>query len=129
MIDYPINVLREAINAERHNVGWAPFDQAHHSDLDEWEQVHGHDVRLKCYPEYGCQVIESAAINAHLNTLEALLDWADELAHTDYRGNEPKEFAYVRHLRRLVTAALLGMEARLPHPDDKFLAHHPEWKV
>jgi ElaB/YqjD/DUF883 family membrane-anchored ribosome-binding protein len=23
-----------------------------------WEQAHGHDVRLKCYVEFGCQVIE-----------------------------------------------------------------------
>lgn len=25
-----------------------------------WEEAHGHDVRLKCYPEYGCQVLEVA---------------------------------------------------------------------
>jgi len=23
-----------------------------------WEQAHGHDVRVKCYAEFGCQVIE-----------------------------------------------------------------------
>ena len=26
--------------------------------LKAWEEAHGHDVRVKCYPEYGCRAIE-----------------------------------------------------------------------
>lgn len=36
---------------------WRPDDPA----VREWERVHGHDVRLKCYAEFGCQVIEDEA--------------------------------------------------------------------
>lgn len=25
--------------------------------LEAWEKAHGHDVRLKCYVEFGCQII------------------------------------------------------------------------
>ena len=25
--------------------------------LEKWERAHGHDVRLKCYAEYGCQLL------------------------------------------------------------------------
>lgn len=25
--------------------------------LKEWEEAHGHDARLKCYPEFGCQLL------------------------------------------------------------------------
>lgn len=34
---------------------WSPDDPS----LQAWEFAHGHDVRLKCLPEFGCQVIES----------------------------------------------------------------------
>lgn len=42
--------------------GYAPFDQEKHlgeppwsgPELDDWEEAHGHDVRQKCLPEYGC---------------------------------------------------------------------------
>lgn len=27
--------------------------------LDAWEAAHGHDVRLKCYVEFGCLLIEA----------------------------------------------------------------------
>lgn len=29
--------------------------------LVAWEKAHGHDVRLKCYPEFGCLVVEERA--------------------------------------------------------------------
>ena len=29
--------------------------------VEQWEAAHGHDVRLKCYAEFGCQVIEEYA--------------------------------------------------------------------
>lgn len=31
---------------------WQPADPK----LQAWQQAHGHDVRLKCYPEFGCLV-------------------------------------------------------------------------
>jgi hypothetical protein len=33
---------------------WSPDDPA----LIAWEKAHGHDVRLKCYPELGCVLVE-----------------------------------------------------------------------
>lgn len=52
-------------------VPYKPFDQEEKlgpppwGALDEkvanWERAHGHDVRVKCYAEYGCQVIEADA--------------------------------------------------------------------
>lgn len=24
---------------------------------EAWEKVHGHDIRLNCYPEFGCQLL------------------------------------------------------------------------
>jgi hypothetical protein len=35
---------------------WDPHDEK----VQAWEKAHGHDVRLKCYVEFGCQVIEQA---------------------------------------------------------------------
>lgn len=33
--------------------GWKPDDPK----VVAWETAHGHDPRLKCYPEYGCQLL------------------------------------------------------------------------
>jgi hypothetical protein len=31
---------------------------AHNSEeLKKWEAAHGHDIRLKCYAEFGCQLL------------------------------------------------------------------------
>ena len=30
------------------------------SKVMAWEAAHGHDVRLKCYPEFGCKLLEPA---------------------------------------------------------------------
>lgn len=47
---------------------YRPFDQERHlgrppysdsSAVKAWEEAHGHDVRLKCYPEFGCQAIQN----------------------------------------------------------------------
>ena len=46
---------------------YLPFDQKKHLGLrpwdddavEEWEEGHGHDVRLKCYVEYGCRAVEN----------------------------------------------------------------------
>lgn len=50
--------------------GYRPWDQGRHlgpppwkpSDpaLVAWEAAHGHDVRLKCYAEFGCLVLSAA---------------------------------------------------------------------
>lgn len=64
---------------------YRPFDQDRHLGpppwsgddpaVQGWEDAHGHDVRLKCYPEFGCQAIEYerqameevvGAVRAHL---------------------------------------------------------------
>jgi hypothetical protein len=47
---------------------YIPFDQETHlgpspwnrdvHKVKEWEEAHGHDLRLKCYPEFNCKVIE-----------------------------------------------------------------------
>lgn len=26
-------------------------------ETNQWEIIHGHDIRLKCYPEFGCQLL------------------------------------------------------------------------
>jgi hypothetical protein len=33
--------------------GWKPDDPK----VLAWEAAHGHDARLKCYPEFGCQLL------------------------------------------------------------------------
>jgi hypothetical protein len=47
--------------------GYMPFDKSMLTSTDgiswdkvevaKWEEVHGHDIRLKCYPEFGCQLL------------------------------------------------------------------------
>ena len=64
-------------------VTYKPFDQTEHLNsppwsgdaLERWEAAHGHDVRLKCYPEYGCLVIEKdleRKLDAALAKLDAV---------------------------------------------------------
>ncbi len=64
---------------------YRPFDQERHGltrpwragpALDAWEAAHGHDIRLKCYPEFGCQAIEYErdALEAEVARLQALID-------------------------------------------------------
>jgi hypothetical protein len=62
---------------------YRPFDQDKHlgqppwdgPKLTAWEQAHGHDARIKCYPEYGCQVIEADAY--YSGYMQALADMAE----------------------------------------------------
>jgi hypothetical protein len=40
--------------------GYMTWEQPHlmnESNIAAWEAVHGHDVRMKCYAEYGCQLL------------------------------------------------------------------------
>lgn len=36
-----------------------PMIDGHYDEAEakKWELAHGHDIRLKCYPEYGCQLL------------------------------------------------------------------------
>src|SRR4051812_5912474 len=45
---------------------WSPDDPA----LKAWEAAHGHDVRVKCYVEFGCQVIEES-LEREIDRLES----------------------------------------------------------
>lgn len=45
---------------------YLPYDQRKHlgeppwrasPELEAWEKAHGHDVRLKCIPEYSCMAV------------------------------------------------------------------------
>lgn len=79
-------------------VNYEPFDQEHwigeppwhegNPAVKAWEAAHGHDVRLKCYVEYGCQVIEPTlerkveALTAELQQVRSAwqvqtAEWAD----------------------------------------------------
>jgi len=64
---------------------WKPTDAA----LIAWEAAHGHDVRLKCYTEFGCYVGESVlererdVAQAALDRVRALCDDA-EASHRPY---------------------------------------------
>jgi hypothetical protein len=81
---------------------YEPFDQAAQlgpapwSDtpsLEAWEFAHGHDVRLKCYVEFGCQVIEPT-LERRIAILEAerdrLIQALEQIANfsASYRSRE-----------------------------------------
>ena len=79
---------------------YIPFDrEAHlgkppwkHDDpaVVAWEAAHGHDVRMKCYPEFGCMVIESS-LEAEIDRLKAMLnELPAELLHPEF-GTEWRE--------------------------------------
>lgn len=53
MSDYSPFDQREKLGAPP----WRPDDPA----VIAWEEAHGHDVRLKCYSEFGCQVLQASA--------------------------------------------------------------------
>ena len=53
-----------------------------------FESEHGHDIRLDCYPEYGC-LVQSAAANAIFEAAPYLLDVVEAarlVALTDGKG-------------------------------------------
>lgn len=81
--DERIAAIRERHDWSPDLTAYAPFDQEQHLGKppwtdDErrhtWERAHGHDVRLKCYPEFGCLVIQEEAdrdISFLLDALDA----------------------------------------------------------
>lgn len=62
------------------DVRYEPFDQDRHLGpapwsgpaLAAWEAAHGHDARVKCYPEFGCLAL-AAANERRIEELEARL--------------------------------------------------------
>jgi hypothetical protein len=48
----------------------------HPEQVPAWEAAHGHDLRLNCYPEYGCQVVAAELANGLLELLDDLDDSA-----------------------------------------------------
>src|SRR3954469_2172352 len=56
---------------------WSPDDPA----LKAWEAAHGHDVRVKCYVEFGCQVIEES-LEREIDRLESQNQALQERAAT-----------------------------------------------
>lgn len=49
-----------------------PEGQERSKGARAWENAHGHDIRSKCIPEYGCQVIESYSVNLIQRLIAAL---------------------------------------------------------
>lgn len=62
---------------------WKPDDPK----LIAWERAHGHDVRLKCYPEFGCQVLEAQRERIEAAAREVVAAW-DAMPNTlpDFDG-------------------------------------------
>jgi len=69
---------------------WKPDDP----QVIAWEAAHGHDVRLKCYPEFGCQPLEAARERLE-EAADALVreGCREELGAPTYdKCNKPAEF-------------------------------------
>lgn len=54
-------MLRDGVNEVRYQP-WDRYEKLGEPPwsgpaLKAWEAAHGHDVRLKCYPEFGCQLL------------------------------------------------------------------------
>lgn len=59
---------------------WSNGSWEHPQNIPAWEAAHGHDIRVKCYPEFGCLVVDvpwakllvslAAALSAFLPTDE-----------------------------------------------------------
>jgi hypothetical protein len=95
---------------------YEPFDQANHLGdppwrpgdhrLTAWERAHGHDARLKCYPEFGCLVIEPALdheVATLRDEIERLRGALNAIGRSRERSDDLEE---TRRLRDLALAAL-----------------------
>lgn len=108
-----------------------PFDQERwlgeppwrdDAKVQEWETAHGHDVRLKCYPEFGCAAIEheSDAREERITELEAELrrikhGYGTEAMETEAILAEALGYAHDEEYGWIVgdhTTVTLAMEAR-----------------
>ena len=64
-----------------------------------WEQAHGHDVRLKCYPELGCQLVEVRA-----ERIEAAARAVVDMLDSRPVGLDEGDLALVARLRAVLDA-------------------------
>ena len=151
MGDIDVEAQDDALNAEFYR----PFDQDRWLPpppwkpalpaLVNWEAAHGHDVRMKCYVEYGCQAIqyeadaladEVARLRSVVAGVEALADRLEAEAAMDdielsdaqqavtahYR--ESTEWLMAAHvraaMRRIRAARVAGQVESVPDvdPDD-----------
>ena len=84
---------------------YRPYDQAeklgpspwstHDPRLIAWEGAHGHDVRLKCLPEFGCLIVDARTDEIE-DAAREVLDARAEYALTD------RMFQAMERLRRAV---------------------------
>ena len=58
--DQPRTAITDAENTRRHDA------------MKQWESIHGHDPRQKCYAEFGCLVIESYSVDLVVRLAYAL---------------------------------------------------------
>lgn len=76
--------------AQGMDLTYAPFDRDEKlgedraawvlAEVDAWEDAHGHDVRLKCYPEFECRVVEVPWARALTEVVSQRDEAAAELA-------------------------------------------------
>jgi hypothetical protein len=87
LVTYTIEeLLSEATSLA--TIQYEPFDQeeklgkdwrkSHEPDILRWEEAHGHDIRLKCYPEFDCAVLEVPWAKALLQMQEDLREARNE---------------------------------------------------
>lgn len=95
---------------------YRPFDQRRWlgdppwsgDELIAWETAHGHDVRMKCYVEYGCQAVIPEAHEDGRREVTALVQQAivdDVLEQT----REGEACVRVETLRGLLRADFLNL--------------------
>ena len=57
----------------------------HGPKLAAWEAAHGHDARLKCYPEFGCQLLPTPEdFEVLRDAAQALCDALDAYRQSDW---------------------------------------------
>ena len=56
---------------QKQKLGESPYSG---EALVKWEKIHGHDARMKCYAEYGCQLLEVVAARRIMALIEVIRD-------------------------------------------------------
>lgn len=104
--------------------GYRPWDQSEKlgdatpwpADLiDSWEAAHGHDCRLKCYAEYGCQLLEVEGAENTLALLDALDSAREEAARLQCWKDEA--LPILTGLQEVGQALGLGLGCRITGRD------------
>lgn len=81
--------------AER-STKYEPFDQEQKLGerpwfvplVEQWERQHGHDVRLKCYVEFGCQVLDADSVDLVRRLAAALESVSPRLVTSEEGGRQ-----------------------------------------